>query len=42
LIYDPIEYTKIKEIHRNICQQQNNETEKSLDKKMRPDQDLEL
>lgn len=40
--YAPIEYAKIKEIHRNICQQPNNETEKSLDKKMRPDQDIEL
>ena len=40
--YDPIEYTKIKEIHRNILQQKYNETDKSFNQKRREDQDLEL
>ena len=40
--YDPIEYAKIKEIYMNIRQQQYNETEKSSNRKKRPDQDLEL
>jgi len=40
--YDPIEYAKIKEIHRNILEQKYNDTDKPFNRKSIADQDLEL